>query len=73
MGQRLLEHCDMANPGVWVFTVIDHLNHAASLVRDPDEKLRLVHLNLIAADESRKAVSLCEDAQILQCYTISPI
>ena len=57
ISQRLLEQCDMSQPGTWVFTVIDHLNHSASLVEDPEEKLRLVHLNLVAADESRKAIA----------------
>ncbi len=57
IGKRLLENYDTAKPGVWVFSVIDHFNHAAGLVTQPEEIRQLVHLNLVAADESRKAIA----------------
>ena len=53
---RLLYQYESEKPRqMKVFEVVEQLNHGINLINEPDEKLRLAELNLVAAEKALKA------------------
>jgi PAS domain S-box-containing protein len=57
IGRLLLANTPTTTPGQWVFEIVRHYRQAGSLVTDQTERLRLVELNMQAAELASQAVA----------------
>ncbi len=57
IGRALLENLDDAKKSEDIFDILMHLNFAAGLITDPEERLNLANLNLLAGKKAKSSVA----------------
>jgi predicted ATPase/signal transduction histidine kinase len=74
IGRLLLSDAEAGDPDKRIFDIVRHYERAGPLVTDGKERLRLVELNLRAADLAKRAAAFnCEQAFLEAAFSLTPV
>jgi len=57
IGRNLLEKTSLEQQTDWLFVIVDHLNQGIELILDPDERIEIARLNLMAGQKAKAATA----------------
>jgi predicted ATPase len=57
IGRNLLEKTSLEQQTDWLFVIMDHLNQGIELILDPDERIEIARLNLMAGQKAKAATA----------------
>ncbi len=57
IGRNLLEKTSLEQQTDWLFVIVDHLNQGIELILDPNERIEIARLNLMAGQKAKAATA----------------